>query len=679
MNVVERYNGLLAVSRTTLIRNDDGEAITSIPEYKHLVSRKQVNVLRQGKGAGNYALIEYASLPERFKVRFEAKYGNPEEIMRKELEAARTFLPQDIAAQQFFATYRLPDGKYIQEEFQDEYVLNARVLNVLADAANTQRVQHNSKNNSTPVQWSNIVKICEEYRSAYHHTLPKSEGRLRGKMREYAREGYACLVSGKLGNSNTLKVTKEAERWVIAMRRSKTPVYTVGQILEEYNRIAPKKGWKALKSESTLNQILNRPDIMPQWYDAVYGELAAKQLFSRRNKTKMPTMRDSLWYGDGTKLNLFYKAYEGGKLVVKTAYVYEVIDAFNDTLLGYAVGRTENFDLQYRAFRMAVETSGHKPYEIVTDNQGGQKKKALQEFFSSITSHVGRTTAPYNPQSKSIESVFGRFQRQVLHKDWRFTGGNISSKGSWKIDREFIEANKEKLYTYGELLDAYAKARGEWNAMDGRMDAYLASVNPGTEAVSDIDMVNLFWIQTARSVKYTADGITVQFQNRKRTFEVYTAEGLPDYEWGMSNTGKSFVVKFDPLTMDTALLFEETASGIRFVTAAYPYLEVQRNIQEQGEGDMALIRMNDRANKKIRVQRQIEAKALEMEFGVAPEQHGLKTPALKGISEAEFDELADELYAAASPEPAAEPVSVGEYTKALSNMDYDPNSALNRL
>lgn len=650
----------------------------SISEYKHLVSRKQVNVLRQGKGVGNYALIEYASIPKRFKAAFVAKYGEPEEIMRQEIEAARTFLPQDSAAQQFFATYKLEDGKYIQEDFQTAYVLNARVLNVLLGAVNTQQVQHRSKNNRTPVQWSNIHKISEEYRTVYNHTLPKGERRLRDKMREYKREGYACLVSGKLGNANAEKVMDEGLRWAVAMRRSKTPVYTVTQIWEEYNRVAPKKGWKPLKSDSTLQQILSRPDVMPLWYDAVYGELAAKQMFSRRNKTKMPTMRDSLWYGDGTKLNLFFKTYESGKLEVKTAYVYEVMDAFNDTLLGYAIGPTENNDLQYRAFRMAIETSGQKPYEIVTDNQGGQKKKILKDLFENITTKVGRPTAPYNPQSKSIESAFGRFQKEVLHKDWRFTGGNISAKEAWKTNREFIETNKESLYTYEELLAAYDKARQEWNASDGRMDAYLASENPGVDKVSESDMVKLFWIRTDKPVKFTADGITIQHNKKKYTYEVFTEEGLPDYEWRMQNTEKSFFVMYDPLTMDTALLYEPTASGSRFVTAAYPYLQVQRNIQEQQEGDMALIRMNDRENKRVRVRRRIETKALEMEFGVAPEQHGLKTPALKGISEAEYERLADEMYATPQ-ESAAEPVSYGEYTKAVSNMDYDPNSALNRL
>ena len=430
-------------------------------------------------------------------------------------------------------------------------------------------------------------------------------------------------------------------------------------------------------------QYLERPEVKPLWYDAVYGELAAKQLFARRNKTEMPTMRDSLWYGDGTKLNLFYKAVENGRTVVRTVQVYEVIDAYSETLLGYSISASENFDAQFAAFRMAIETSGHKPYEIVTDNQGGQRSEIAKRFFASIC-RVNRPTAPYNAPSKSIESVFGRFQKQVLHADWRFTGGNISSKEAWKINREFIEANKESLYTYEEMVVAYAAARSQWNAMAhyrtgiAHEEMYRTSVNPETEQVTNIDMIDLFWLTTEQPSLFTADGITIQYRGRKYTYEVLTADGRPDYAWRSENTGREFFVRFDPQTMDRALLYTRTPMGLRYEAVAYPYLSIRRNIQEQRDGDMEMIRLNDEANKRERVRRQIEAHALELEHGVAPEQHGLRTPALKGISEKEYERLADALVIVPT-EPAAEPLAVGEYTKAVSNMDFDPAAVLNRM
>lgn len=676
---MEYFGNIIAVTMHELTRSDDGEAVMSRSAYDHLVTRGRVNVLRPGKGLGSYALIEYHSLPERFRLRFEAKYGNPEKIMKQEDMP----LAADSEAQKYYHEYLLPNGEHLPEDKQTEYTLNARVLNALREMRGTQKAMRRACNNNTPVIWSNIFATAEELRQAYGHTLPKSEARLRDKLRQYTKEGYACLVSGKFCNANTLKITKAAGRQIVALRRCRVPVYTTKQLFEEFNRIAERRGWKRLASQSSLVQYLERPEIKPLWYDAVYGELAAKQLYARRNKTEMPTMRDSLWYGDGTKLNLFYKAVENGKTVVRSASVYEVIDAYSETLLGYAVSDTENFDAQFRAFRMAIETAGHKPYEIVTDNQGGQRSKIAQKFFANIC-RINRPTAPYNAPSKSIESVFGRFQKQVLHEDWRFTGGNITSKEAWKINREFLEANKEKLFTYEEMLEAYSVARSKWNAMKhyqtgiAHEEMYRTSVNPATERVTELDMIDLFWLTTERPSIFTADGITIQYQNRKYTYEVLTSDGTPDYAWRSENTGREFFVRFDPKSMNRALLYEQTPMGLRYETVAYPYLTVRRNIQEQQEGDMELIRYNDEANKRERVRRQIEAHTLELEHGVAPEQHGLRTPAIKGISEKEYERLADTVVVVPS-EQYSEPVTVGEYTKAVSNLDCDPTAIFNRM
>lgn len=661
-----------------LTRSDDGEAVTTKAIYDHLVKRGQVNVLQRACRCKK-ALIEYRSLPERFRVRFEAKYGDPEKIMKQE----QTALPVDAEAQKYYHEHLLPNGEHLPLVKQEEYALNARVLNALREMLSTQKTMRRACNNNTPVIWSNIFATAEELRTIYGHTLPKSEARLRDKLREYTKEGYACLVSGKFCNANTLKITKAAGRQIIALRRSRVPVYTTKQLFEEFNRIAEKRGWKPLASQTSLVQYLERPEVKPLWYDAVYGELAAKQLFARRNKTEMPTVRDSLWYGDGTKLNLYYKAVDGGRAVVRTVQVYEVIDAYSEMLLGYCVSRTENFDAQFQAFRMAIETAGHKPFEIVTDNQGGQRSKIAKRFFAGI-SRITRPTAPYNGPSKTIESAFGRFQKQVLHADWRFTGGNISSKEAWKINREFIEANKDQLYTYEEMLAAYAAARCTWNAMAhfetgiAHEEMYRTSVNPNTEPVTELDRIDLFYLTTERPSIFTADGITIQYQNRKYTYEPLTGEGRPDMEWRRENTGREFFVKFDPQKMDMALLYTQTPMGLRYETAAYPYLTVHRNIQEQGDGDMALIQFNDEANKRERIRRQIEAHALELEHGVAPEQHGLRTPAIKGISEKEYERLADAVMMV-PVEPDTEPIAVGEYTKAVSNMDFDPTAIFNRM
>ena len=92
-----------------LTRSDDGEAVISKSNYDKLVCRGRINVLRPGKGLGSYALIEYHSLPERFRLRFEAKYGNPEKIMKQEDMP----LAVDSEAQKYYHEYLLPNGEHL--------------------------------------------------------------------------------------------------------------------------------------------------------------------------------------------------------------------------------------------------------------------------------------------------------------------------------------------------------------------------------------------------------------------------------------------------------------------------------------------------------------------------------------------------------------------------------------
>ena len=137
--------------------------------YDHLVTRGRVNVLRPGKGLGSYALIEYHSLPERFRLRFEAKYGNPEKIMKQEDMP----LAVDSEAQKYYHEYLLPNGEHLPEDKQTEYTLNARVLNALREMRGTQKAMRRACNNNTPVIWSNIFAAAEELRKAYGHTKEK--------------------------------------------------------------------------------------------------------------------------------------------------------------------------------------------------------------------------------------------------------------------------------------------------------------------------------------------------------------------------------------------------------------------------------------------------------------------------------------------------------------------------
>jgi len=426
-----------------------------------------------------------------------------------------------------------------------------------------------------------------------------------------------------------------------------------------------------------------RPDIEPLWFDAIFGELKAFQRYGRKHKTELPSLRDSLWYGDGTKLNLYYRD-EKGELA--TTMVYEVMDAYSEVLLGYFISDTEDYEAQYNAFRMAVQVSGHKPYEIVTDNQGGSKTKKLQEFYGKI-SHIHRPTAPNTPQAKSIESAFGRFQSTVLYQDWRFTGQNITAKktGS-RPNLEFIQANKDKLYTLAELKAKYAEAREMWNGTramtttgemlknkDGftRMEKYLQSMNEETPKVTVLDMVEMFWVQTDKPSTFTSGGIEIEVKGKKYRYEVYAEPGVPDHAWRRKHTYQQFYVKYDPNDFTSVRLYwKDKAGELRFERVAEPYMIIHRNIQEQVEGDAKFIRQEQEANIRDRIERQLAAKEIEYAHGVAPEQNGLQTPNLKSMSKEASEELQRQIERRVR-KYSRNPLEIGRVNKVVSLTTFD--------
>ena len=664
---MEYYNNQLCVSCEELVPQ-----VIKLDTLCKNVKRNNIVCLRKG-GGGHPALYVLDSLPKAYKDKFNALYGNAAQVL-EDLKMKDT-LVMDDEARHFYEQFEYDlNGvqTHLSQKLIDEYTLNASVLNLLIDKQNDMIANSHALGAGRRSDlWDITYKKSEKLRDMVEHTLPKNQARLKTKMNDYKKNGYGVMINGRIGNRNTMKITPEAARLLIAMKRQKKPVLNNSQIFAEYNLQAEERGLKPLKSEKSLVQWLNSPGIIQLWYDAVHGELKAHTKFDRRHKTAMPTMRDSLWYGDGTKLNLYYRD-EDGK--VRTTSVYEVIDAYSECFLGFCISDTEDYEAQYNAYRMAIQVAKHKPYEIVYDNQGGHKRKGSQDYFDNIC-HIHRTTTPYNGRSKTIESVFGRFQHEVLHKDWRFTGQNITAKkADSKPNLEFIEANKNKLYTLEELKEAYVKARQEWNELAhpatgiSRIEMYNASVNEETPEVTASDMVNMFWVMASRPSTFTASGIEVTINKQKHVYDVYGDDGKPDLEWRMEHTYQKFYVKYDPYdTFSVRLYWKDKAGELRFERVAEPYMVIQRNLQEQKEGDAKFIREMQKATDEARIKKQVIARRIEQMEGKSPEQLGLNSPKLKGVSAAVNREI-ERKTNLFNREPYE--LSVGKATKQESYIDW---------
>lgn len=74
------FNGTLCISGSELIISDKNpNGILSLSNYSTLQKRKRINVLRRGC-CGSPALIEFDSLPQKYRTKWIEQNGKPTEI-----------------------------------------------------------------------------------------------------------------------------------------------------------------------------------------------------------------------------------------------------------------------------------------------------------------------------------------------------------------------------------------------------------------------------------------------------------------------------------------------------------------------------------------------------------------------------------------------------------------------
>lgn len=630
--VFEYHNNILCVTAEVLY---EGLNLITYEAYLHRCKKGTLKRERTGR-PGFKALVNFELLPDGWKSIITEKYGDPYKTVKN--EAFTDHITIDAAAIVYYRDYRYDENKALSDDKQQEYCMNANLLNTVQTLISNRKARCKALGGRAKNVWENIADVLANLdKVKYKHSLPSNPRSLQRVLARYKAQGYQGLVHKGFGNDNSEKINPNAKLWVLSRWTNQVQkCANIQQLFLEYNAQALVNGWKQLKDQTSLYLYLYSEDVQGIWWGHRHGELKAKEKFSFQHSTKLPSMRDSLWYSDGTKLNYFYQDAQGK---VRTINVYEIMDSYSEVLLGYCISESEDYQTQYSAYKMAVQVAGHKPYQLGFDNQGGHGKLVAGSFLSKIA-RLAIKTQPYNGKSKTIESAFGRFQSQFLKRDWFFTGQNVQAKrDESKANMEFINANKANLPTLAEIKATYKQRRDEWNNAPhpttgkNRMEMYMTSMNEATPVIEMWDMIDMFWILRPEPVMYNAYGLTITEKKEKFTYSVFDENGMPDMAWHTSNIDKRFWIKYDPEDMGTILLYDKDASGnLRFVTRAMTKVEVVRNKQEQTSKDTQWIAAIKKLNDTTRVERMNAMEDILMQHGMSAEQQGLNTPKILGIN-----------------------------------------------
>lgn len=389
---------------------------------------------------------------------------------------------------------------------------------------------------------------------------------------------------------------------------------SVTKVTEIYNREAVDKGWPTLTYER-IRQVLTTPANSQIVFLARHGKEAFRNKYERTVKRSRPSFADALWSLDGTTIQLYYQ--KDGK-VLSGLYWYAVIDVRSNAIIGYAIGASETSVLVQTSLRDAVNFKGMMPHQLQYDNSSANKSKEATQLFNKLA-RVAFPTAPYSGKTKPIEAILGRFEQQVLRYYKNFKGGNITSKSiNTAANPDLLKKLKDNNelptldYIIKQLKTAIHVHNNTVVKKYGKTPIEMYAVaHEKRRELPYLTMVDIFWVERSRKVRYTKDGLQMEVDKEVYTYEVEARQGVEDMEFRKQYLGSSFEVRYDPGDLEYINLYVD-GSWIATARQKYEYAMAKADAVK-GEGKLLKESWNERDEYIEGIYADIEANAQEDE------------------------------------------------------------------
>lgn len=579
--------------------------ILSVPNYKKLAAKKEINVVRPGKGLGSYALVEIATMPLRFQERIKLKYGDmKEDIIRNRLGSHYHI---DAKAREFYTRFRFDNGDALPPEHIQEYTVNASVIEAVMRAMEDATFMRKAMK-AGPVNWGELAGAISYYQAEFGHTLPVSSNRFKKRVNDFKTNGYESLISRKFMNQNRRKVTYDIERLLLSIdAQPEQPFNTT--VWEQYNMFV--QGDLELYDPET-GEVLNPADFTDKDGNPLVLSPAtvANYLNNPKNKALRAKLHMSQW-----DFNNAYRPYhlrsigefslskvslddrdlprpmkDGNR--VKAYYAYDVVSG---AVVGYAYNRYKTTELFLDCMRNMFQTLDRNgmyiPAELEVEHH-------LVSDFADGLMQAGtvfpliRWCNPGNSREKRAEHK-NREKKYGVEKRTQVGIGRWWAKleaNRPKEEKVYDEKNntyKVKTYSYEELVADDIRAIRTFNAQPhpnqkrypgmSRWDVLCAHQNPNLAP----------W---DKAVLYRFIGQHTETTIRQNTYctVMYNQYGLPSPE---------IIEKLEPRNYKVDAYYLPDADGTinevyiyqngRYIATCKPVARYNENTAEQTEADKA--------------------------------------------------------------------------------------------
>lgn len=579
--------------------------IMSVPNYKKLAARKEINVVRPGKGLGSYALVEIATMPLRFQERIKLKYGDMKEDVIRNWLGSHYHI--DAKARDFYTRFRFDNGDTLPPEHIQEYTVNASVIEAVMRAMEDATFMRKAMK-AGPVNWGELAGAISYYQAEFGHTLPVSSNRFKKRVNDFKANGYESLISRKFMNQNRRKVTYDIERLLLSIdAQPEQPFNTT--VWEQYNLFV--QGELELYDPET-GEVLNPADFTDKDGNPLVLSPAtvANYLNNPKNKALRGKLHMSQW-----DFNNAYRPYhlrsigeyslskvslddrdlprpmkDGNR--VKAYYAYDVVSG---AVVGYAYNRYKTTELFLDCMRNMFQTLDRNgmyiPAELEVEHH-------LVSDFADGLMQAGtvfpliRWCNPGNSREKRAEHK-NREKKYGVEKRTQVGIGRWYAKleaNRPKEEKVYDEKNntyKVKTYSYEELVADDIRAIETFNAQPhpnqkrypgmSRWDVLCAHQNPNLAP----------W---DKAVLYRFIGQHTETTIRQNTYctVMYNQYGLPSPE---------IIEKLEPRNYKVDAYYLPDADGTinevyiyqngRYIATCKPVARYNENTAEQTEYDKA--------------------------------------------------------------------------------------------
>lgn len=455
--------------------------ILSVPNYKKLAAKKEINVVRKGRGLGGYVLVEVATMPLRFQEKIKLKYGDMKEDVIKNWLGSHYHI--DAKAREFYTRFRFDNGDTLPPEHIQEYTVNASVIEAVMRAMEDATFMRKAMK-AGPVNWGELAGAISYYQAEFGHTLPVSSNRFKKRVNDFKANGYESLISRKFMNQNRRKVTYKIEDLVRGLAaQAEHPYDTV--VAEMYNQFVTgnceaydpetgeifnpedftdKSGNPVVLSKATIANILKQPKTI-----ALLAKVHQTQW--NFNNSQRPYHLRSLPQYAFSKISADDRDLPRPMRDGNYVHAYYVSDVASGAVVGYAYNRNKNKDLFLDCMRNMFQTidqnGWYMPAQIEVEHHLVNKfTDGLMQ--AGVVFPLIHWCNPGNSREKRQEHV-NRGKKYSVEKR---TQQNI---GRWwakleanrpKVEKVYDELNntyRVPTYTYEQLVADDIASIKEWN------------------------------------------------------------------------------------------------------------------------------------------------------------------------------------------------------------------------